>query len=180
MSEEITTDTTSADATAETIDSVSPAEMPATTPERHQIDLDRARQLRSENKAMRDRAKSAEAQVASLTERVAGYQRTEVEHAAGQLLENPGDLFTGGATLADFLDEDGAVDLDAVTATAQDLVTERPHWAKGYQGNRPPSNRPIETLKGGATDPNYDNRPSVSWGGLLASARKNDGERGAF
>ncbi|HCS59062.1 MAG TPA: hypothetical protein DIW80_19460 [Gordonia polyisoprenivorans] len=161
-------DTTPATPTSAEDASPSPAEMPATTPERHAIDLDRAKQLRAENKSMRDRAKTAEAERDTLRQRVEGFQRTEITRAAGDLLQTADDIFTAGASVADFLDDDGNVDTDAVRAAASDLLTERPHWGKGYTGDKPPTQRPIEGLRPGALPRDYQ-PPQLTWRDVLGN-----------
>lgn len=144
----------------------SPADMPATTPADPTTDdlhdLDRARQLRSENKTLRGRAKDAEAERDTLRGRVEAMQRSEITRVAGDFLTDPADIFHSGASVADFLDADGNVNPEMVMASSTDLIGEHPHWAKGYTGNKPPSNRPVESLKAG-TDAPYWQAKAPSW-----------------
>ena len=155
-----------------TTTATSPADMPATTAEVAEPtqddphDLERARQLRAENKTLRGRAKSAEAQLEGLAERIEGFQREAITRAAGDILKSADDIFTGGAAVVDFLDEDGNVDLDAVRDAAGELVTERPHWGTGYVGDKPPTQRPVEGLRPGALPRDYT-PPQQTWRDVL-------------
>ena len=161
-------DETTADPGAQT-----PADMPttATQPERDDLhDFERAKQLRAENKGLRARAKGAEDQLTSLQARVESMQRDEITRIAGDYLRDGTDIFTGGASVADFLDDDGDVDRDVVGASTAELVAERPHWAKGYAGDKPPTDRPIEGLKPGATPTGYT-PPGLSWRDVIGHAR---------
>jgi hypothetical protein len=58
-----------------------------------------------------------------------------------------------------FLDEFGAVDQAKVTEAAQQLVAERPHLARPPQAP-PPTDRPIEGLRRGASPDATPSAPS--------------------
>lgn len=157
--------------TDDTTTAPSPADMPATTPapndEPNELhDLERARQLRSENKTLRGRAKDAEAERDTLRGRVEAMQRSEITRVAGDFLTDPDDIFHSGASIADFLDDDGNVDPAMVMNSSTDLIGEHPHWAKGYAGHKPPSNRPVESLKSGADAP-YWKPAAPSWSDVI-------------
>ncbi|GAB4678010.1 hypothetical protein [Mycobacterium timonense] len=91
----------------------------------------RFRQERNEARAERD----------SLAERVAQLQTRELERIASKSLSNPADLLTlSGKSLADFLDENGELDAELVTETANELLGTRP-------GLRPHA-RPVDPSQG--------------------------------
>ena len=63
----------------------------------------------------------------ALAQRVEQLQNRELERIASRALSNPADLLTlSGKTLADFLDEDGELDVELITDTANDLLGTRP------------------------------------------------------
>jgi hypothetical protein len=83
------------------------------------------REAASRRRALRD----AEATIAAQAERIARYERREVEHLASERLANPADLLL--VTEVDALrGEDGALDHDKVNAAIDHALRERPHWAK--------------------------------------------------
>jgi hypothetical protein len=74
--------------------------------------------------AQRDEAR---AERDALTERVAQFQRAEVERLAAEHLSMPGDLFSlSGNEIGDYLNEDGNVDPDKVAADVAAMLAERP------------------------------------------------------
>jgi hypothetical protein len=77
----------------------------------------------------RVRLKAAEDQNAQLTERIASMQRTEVERLAAATLAQGSDVFLDGAELAAFLDDDGEVSVELVTAAAEAAAAARPGLA---------------------------------------------------
>lgn len=78
----------------------------------------------------RRRLREAEADRDRLAERVAGFQRAEVERLASSALAAPGDLWMAGAELGALVDDDGNVDAGKVTALVEGVVAERPHWRR--------------------------------------------------
>jgi hypothetical protein len=117
--------------------------------------------LRREAANYRTRLRDTEAERDTLRERVAGYQRAEVEGLVGDRLATPADLFLL-ADVSDFIGDDGQVDAERVTERIDAALKERPHWAKpaggglalasaGFQGG-PVGGRPSigEALKGAA------------------------------
>src|SRR5262249_10313913 len=84
----------------------------------------------AEAKKYRLRARDAENRAATLQTRVDAHDKATVERIAGDLLEDPSDLWLAHSGLDAFRGEDGAIDSDAATAAIQELVNARPHWAK--------------------------------------------------
>jgi hypothetical protein len=85
----------------------------------------------------RQRAQTAEAERDRLSAVVDGMRRSEVERVASARLADPGDLFRDGATLADVLDAEGAVDPARVDALIDKVIDGHPHWrapAAPYRG----------------------------------------------
>jgi len=77
---------------------------------------------------LRARAREAETERDALRGRLERYQRTEVEAVAAEVLANGSDLLAVRADLAQYLDDDGAVDPARVREAAEAVATERPHW----------------------------------------------------
>lgn len=87
-----------------------------------------------------------------LRDRVAGYERADVERIAGTKLQDGSDLWAAGVNIDDLRDDTGAVDPDKVTAACDQIVAQRPHWRKsripkpdprqGPQGVHPLGNTP--------------------------------------
>lgn len=61
------------------------------------------------------------------------YQRLEVERIASSgpdALAEGGDLWQGGADLAELVDEDGQVDPEKVRTAVAGVLSQRPHWRR--------------------------------------------------
>ena len=122
---------------------------------------------RPERQAAQYRAKlrQAEAEVTRLSALVDGHQRdTVTELAAAAGLHDGADILLG-TTLSDFRDESGAIDPALVRATAEQLLAQRPHWARGYGSRGKVAGAPVERLQGGS-DPDAP-RTGRSWGDVL-------------
>lgn len=123
-------------------------------------DLERAKQIRSENRNLRTRAKTAEAERDALAAELQQYRRQQVEAVAREVLRDPADLLDRHADLSAFT-VDGSLSLDAVRSAAATLVAERPHLAAEPIVTAPPSNRPLEGLRAGASPERTPT--SVTW-----------------
>ena len=108
----------------------------------------------SEAARYRTQLRDEQAKHTATTERLTGYMRREAEAAVADLLDVPGDLFEiGGADLATFFDDGGALDEAELRAAAGALVEQRPRLAKP---GRPPAQwgqtsgpeRPVEREPG--------------------------------
>lgn len=76
----------------------------------------------------RRRLRETESDRDRLASVVEGYQRREVEAAAGGLLAAGSDLWAAGVQLPDLLGDDGQVDAGKVEAAAQAAIAAHPHW----------------------------------------------------
>lgn len=123
--------------------------------------LDQARNLRSENKNLRLRMKAAEEALEQTSTRLTAMQRYEVERLAGADLIDPADVWTANPDVGGFLTDDGTVDTQRVADAAQAITTAKPHLAVEKKTPPPPSNRPIESLKRGASA--HDPSPQPTW-----------------
>lgn len=72
----------------------------------------------------------AREQLAAANERIARWQRAEIERIAGETLAMPGDLWINGNDVTDYLTEDGYVDPDKVSADVELMLSERPGLQK--------------------------------------------------
>lgn len=135
-------------------------------------DLAHVRKLRSENKNLRERAKTAEDQLGTLNAQVESFRRSEIERIAATVLADPKDLWLGEVTPNDFLDDNGTLDAERVSAHVNDIAQQRPHWTLGNQQQlAPPSNRPVETLRAGATPLNYPREAPPTWSSVLNAGK---------
>lgn len=149
----------------ETIDELADDDAPA--------DMRTVRRMRAEAKKLRHRLRESEANRVSEQEaragdlaRLAELEKREVERAAGTVLIDPNDLWlhTDAKTQSEFNDEFGAIVGDRVVEAAKRLAAERPHLAKP-NAERPPSDRPIEGLRPGAS-PESTPKP-LSWSSAI-------------
>jgi hypothetical protein len=117
--------------------------------------LDQARKLRSENKALRERAQTAET-------RLAAAHHADVERIAGEILIDPTDVWTAQPDMSAFYDDEfGQITADKVVAVAKELAAAKPHLAKPPSAP-PPTDRPIEGLRPGAAPEVKTTTPSWS------------------
>jgi len=77
----------------------------------------------------RRQLREAEGQRDALQARVDQYERSEVERLAGDLLEDPSDLFLT-SSLDVMRDEEGRIDQDLVRAEITSLTEQKPHYRK--------------------------------------------------
>ncbi|ORB67686.1 hypothetical protein [Mycolicibacterium tusciae] len=94
----------------------------------------------------------------ALAQRVERMQRAEVERLAADGLSHPADVFSlSGNELADYLTEDGDVDVEKVAADVAAILAERPGLRKftpGYDPSQGTGGRP-------------QTKREPSWGALL-------------
>lgn len=121
------------------------------------------RKLRRESQRLRDRARTAEEGVERAAAQLGAMHHAEAERIAADLLIDPTDLWSAGT---DFTDpETGEFDPNLVAEAARGLIADKPHLARPQSGP-PPSNRPVEGLRGGAT-PATDPAPKPSWSSAI-------------
>ena len=87
-------------------------------------------------------------------------RRAEVERLAGSELIDPADLWTAHPEVDGFLTDDGTIDAAKVTEAAQAITTAKPHLAAEKKTQRPPSDRPIESLRSGAMPDTQTTQPT--------------------
>jgi hypothetical protein len=131
------------------------------------FDAKTVRKLRNECARLRVKLKEAEASMGSEREsnlaRLAAYERDAVERAAATTLIDGEDIwrYTDEATQAEFNDEFGAIVSDNVVEAAKRVIAQRPHLARP-QNTPPPTARPLEGLRPGASPPEQK-KPAPSW-----------------
>ena len=84
----------------------------------------------------RTRLRETEAERDLVVERLAGYQRREIERLAGARLSRPGDVWMDGRPVAELLAEDGTVDPNRVDAEVEQVLDGRPQLDKTYERDR--------------------------------------------
>ena len=115
-------------------------------------------------KKYRLRLRETEEERDTLASQLDEYRRRDVEAVAGEVLADGADLWTSVTELAEFIDDNGALDTDAVATAARAIVKGRPHWGKpGPTGDRD------QGLKGGDQTP-----PPASFGDVLRRATGQD------
>ena len=131
---------------------------------------------RREARSLRERLHATEEQVGQLQSQVgeqaaivSAMQLAEIKRLAGDLLHDPDDLIAHQPDMSNYFDEEftGIVSADRVVEQAKELIRQRPHLGKPPQvAPPPPTDRPIEGLKPGATP---DTKPSapVGWSAVI-------------
>lgn len=137
------------------------------TDEQVAADIESVRALRAENKSLRDRAKTAETNLEQATAQVDGFRRQALEQAAGKALRDPADFWTEGTSVAGFLNDEGAIDQDAVSAHLDQLISSKPHFAADPEPSKPPSQRPIESLRAGASPSHLEKPEPPKWSDVI-------------
>jgi hypothetical protein len=133
--------------------------------------LEAARKLRSENRNLRQRLHEAESaakvDVDALTARLAALERAEVERLAAQDLIDPADLWQTDVTAQSFYDDAFTqIVPDKVRDATAALIKSKPHLARPpRQATPPPTDRPIESLRPGASP--EPRRTEVTWSSAL-------------
>ena len=131
--------------------------------------LEQARKLRSENRSLRTRLRTAEADVERLATQAAAWQHREIERTAAEVLVDPADVWRVDPELQQSFYDDrfGEISTDGVIAAAEQLAQSKPHLAKPTN-SPPPTDRPIEGLRGGASP--EPKRAEVTWSSALRRA----------
>lgn len=116
----------------------------------------------SEAARYRTRLRGVEQERDALAQRVAAYTRADVVRHVAERLHDADDLFiVGQVDVADLVDAEGALDVEAVDAAVDALLERRPRLGLGWEPD-------AEGLDGGArrTAPGS----GASWSGLLTGA----------
>ena len=184
MSDTIDTDTAGweADSPADAPAAPSPAQMPQHRPQAAQgdgggqddepdrladdaeVDMQFVRKLRSEAKGLRTRAQIAEDERDGLRTVVDGLRKAEVERLAATELRDARDLLDRHPNVAEFIDEHGHVDAERVIG-AREIAADRPHYARDQVLTAPPTDRPVEGLRSGASPDRKIESPG--WAGAI-------------
>ncbi|GAA2802986.1 hypothetical protein [Streptomyces showdoensis] len=165
-------------------------------PEEEPFDADRAKKAinkkNAENKSLRDRLKELEP-LARRAKELEDAQKTEQERLAEQLtaqqekaakairtavtskvealaakdFADPEDA-AGALNLADYVDDDGAIDTDAIKRDLAELLKRKPHWAKAPEGPRSP--RPDRTQGSSGNGNRTPNSPEQEFAGFMKRA----------
>jgi len=130
---------------------------------------DALKKLRQENHSLRTRLRDSEEQVGIASARLTAHHRAVIEAAAKAAgLLDPSDFTAHHPDPNEFVDEFADVVPDRVTEAARALLEAKPHLAAPPAG-RPPTDRPLKSLRGGAT-PEDKPKPAPSWSSVIRRA----------
>ena len=115
--------------------------------------------VRKEAAGWRTKLREAESQLGAM-------RRTEVERHAAEHLRDGTDIWQAQFDLAEFVNDDGTIATDKITETALALAAEKPHYSAPPTG-RPPSDRPVEGLRAGATPADYNGPTQPTWADVI-------------
>ncbi|MEU1956140.1 hypothetical protein [Nocardia rhamnosiphila] len=118
-----------------------------------------------EAKKWRLKLRDTEAERDGLRERVATYERTEVERLVADRLADPADLWVAGTELDALRGKDGAIDPAKVKESVDALLEQRPHWKRATRSVPRPGG-----LKSGATS--SGDTMATSWQSAFGAARR--------
>jgi hypothetical protein len=128
--------------------------------------LSEARKLRRESAGLRRRVRELEAEhvdYEGAAARLSALEHAEVERIAAEQLIDGSDVWRVQPDLTAYYDEEfKQVILDKVRDAVQALIESKPHLARPV---RPPTNQPIEGLRGGAS-PELK-KTEVTWASAL-------------
>ncbi|WP_406325175.1 hypothetical protein [Streptomyces niveus] len=130
----------------------------------------KAKQLEDAQKSEQERLTE---QLTAAEERAAKAVRTavasKVEALAAKEFEDPEDA-AGALDLADYVDDDGAIDTDAIKADLAALLKRKPHWGKPVDGPRRPAPDRTQGSSGNGNRTSSD--PGDIFAGLMQQALK--------
>ena len=92
---------------------------------------------------------------------------SKVEALAAQQFADPEDA-AGALDLTAYVDDDGAIDTDAIKRDLADLLKRKPHWAKAPDGPRSP--RPDRTQGSSGNGNRTPNSPEQEFAGFMKRA----------
>jgi hypothetical protein len=136
--------------------------------------IEQAKKLRSENRSLRARLKASEEarqadaeQIGAAAAVVSAMQLAEVKRLAGEHLIDPDDLLAHEPDMSKYFDDEftSMVNADKVSEQAKALIAGKPHLGKPATPTPPPTDRPIEGLRGGASP--QDKPTAPSWASAL-------------
>lgn len=130
----------------------------------------RAQELEDAQKSEQQRLTD---QLAAAEERAATAVRTavaaKVEALASPAFADPSDA-AGALDLTTYVDDDGAIDVDAIKSDLADLLKLKPHWARPDEGPRAP--RPDRTQGSSGNGNRSSSDPAEIFAGLMSQALK--------
>lgn len=130
----------------------------------------KARELEDAQKSEQQRLNE---QLAEQQERAAKALRTavasKVEALAAKEFADPEDA-AGALDLAAYVNEDGAIDADAIKKDLADLLKRKPHWAKPEEGPRRPA--PDRSQGSSGNGNRTPNSPEQEFAGFMSRALK--------
>lgn len=131
--------------------------------------LEAAKKLRSENKNLRERLRALESDYEAAATRLEGMRHAEIERLAAEHLIDPHDIWAD-LPADSVVDEYGMVNPAKVAEAAKALTASKPHLAKDYNPRpAPPTDRPIEGLRGGATPYDFTPQPQPTWSDAISA-----------
>lgn len=136
-----------------------PADRMPRTPEQYEAELAK---VRKEAASYRTKLRAAESDIEQTATQLGAMRRAEVERLAAEHLRDASDLWQAQPDPAAFLNDDGAVDPDKVAEAAQALTANKPHYAADKRIAPPPSDRPVEGLRAGASPEQKVTQPTWS------------------
>lgn len=140
-------------------------ERPPRTIEWYEAEVKR---LRKESANYRTKLREAETDIEQAAAQLGAMRHAEIERLAAEHLKDASDVWQAQSDPAAFLDEEfGTVDPAKVAEAAQSLVTDKPHYAADKRIAPPPTDRPIESLRGGATPGDYTGPKEVQWSDVI-------------
>lgn len=125
------------------------------------------RKVRNEAKKLRARLREAESAASAAAAALEAMRRTEVQRLAAEHLIDGTDIWTAQTTVEELLSEDGTIDAGKVAETAAAITAAKPHLAAPNTAARPPTDRPIESLRSGASPDRPPQKPD--WFSALGS-----------
>lgn len=126
------------------------------------------RQARAEAQQLRQRLHEVETTEAGNAAKLAAYEKREIERAAAEVLVDPSDIWRLPAEAQqEWIDSEfGEVTASSVIESARALAADKPHLARpDTPPTPPPTDRPIEKLRTGASPP--DEKKTPTWSSVL-------------
>jgi hypothetical protein len=126
------------------------------------LDMKAVRKLRSENRNLQSRLHEVQSGYERIVTQHGALLRRGVEQEAEKYLYDANDIWRADPdTQKEFYDEQfGDIIGDRVAEAARAIAASKPHLARPPQGP-PPTDRPLEGLRGGASP--EDKPPAPSW-----------------
>lgn len=125
------------------------------------------KKLRKESATYRTKLREAEATIEKATAQLSAMWHSEIERIASQNLRDGSDVWQVQSDPAAFIGNNGAIDPEKVTQAAQELIESKPHYQAERKTAPPPTDRPIESLRGGASPGNLQPPQKPQWSDVI-------------